>query len=196
MTTISVSSTIGITLIPPLDTNPVVIEAGVTISSSIGTAVLANYGTAGSFIIQNDGSISAPDSTAGIGIDLTPGGSVTNAASGVIAGAVDGVYVSGGGGTVNNSGSIVGSLHNGVYLIGGGGSVINAASGSISGNHGVDIAGTAGTPWSIMPAEIFADSEGVACSVLADPVTNAASGFVYGYTRTAVYIGGSVGTVS
>jgi hypothetical protein len=84
MTTISNSTTLGITLSFPTYVNPIVIDPSVTISNS-GNAV---YASTGSWTIQNDGTISSPTA---VGVYLIPGGSVTNAASASIMGGKDGV---------------------------------------------------------------------------------------------------------
>jgi len=63
VTTISNSTTIGITLSSPTYLNPIVIAPGITISNA-GNAV---YASSGSWTIQNDGTVSSVDSA---GIDL------------------------------------------------------------------------------------------------------------------------------
>ncbi len=137
MTTISNSTTIGITLTPASYSNPVVVNSGVTVANS-GYAV---SGIGESWTIQNDGKIS---STSAFSVLLLAGGSVTNAASGSIAGSA-GIAIFGTTGTVVNSGGIAGTTFAGVYL-GSGGLVTNAASASITGGQtGVEITRGAGT---------------------------------------------------
>jgi hypothetical protein len=74
MTTISASSTIGISLSTPSYFNPVIIDQGVTISNQ-GVGVLASSGL---WTIQNSGSIDA-GGTSGAGIRLSDGGLISNA---------------------------------------------------------------------------------------------------------------------
>src|SRR3984957_16226326 len=160
MTTISNSTTAGITLSSPSDVNPIVVNPGVSVSG-IGTAI---YAPGGSWTIQNSGTISSAEA-----IDLRTGGSVTNAAVGSIKGTLVGVAIYGSAGTVVNSGGISGtttSLGRGVYL-GAGGSVTNAASASIRGGSGtgttaigVDL-GAAGSVTNAVSASIKGDHFGV-----------------------------------
>ena len=86
MTTISASSTIGITLSVPSYTNPVVVNPGVTISSAGGGLSAAS----GSWTIQNDGTV-AGNTTANPGIELEAGASVTNQSGAVISGLLEAV---------------------------------------------------------------------------------------------------------
>jgi T5SS/PEP-CTERM-associated repeat protein len=138
MTTITASSTVGITLSSSSYTNPVVINPGVTISS-IGNGITAS---ASAWTIQNYGTI-AGSPTSGVGIYLSAGGSVTNYSSGSISG-FTGIYDSQALSVVN-FGSIVGPLGGGIVLDSGG-SVNNATSASvILGVDGVEISGSAGT---------------------------------------------------
>src|SRR5258708_2043796 len=138
MTTISSSTTIGITLTSPAYTNPIVVDPGVTITNS-GNAV---YAPSGYWAIQNGGTISTAN---GRGIYLFSG-AITNAATGSIAGGLVGIKLAGNGGTVLNSGVIAGTGTAGVGVgLYGGGIVSNAASGSIRGTAiGVKLALTAG----------------------------------------------------
>jgi hypothetical protein len=117
MTTISSSTTVGITLTSPTDVNPIVINSGVTVSNKSGTAV---YASGGSWTIQNSGRIS---------------------------GTVDGIYLKGGGAVVNSGTiSATGTYAVGGVILGAGGSITNAASASIKGTYfGVEIFGGAGT---------------------------------------------------
>ena len=198
MTTISASTTLGIVLNPTSYSNPVVVEAGVTISkSSGGSAVVGNHGSSGSFIIQNYGVIAAPVSGYVAGVSLAPGGSVTNAAAGTITGGYFGVMFSGGLGTVVNDGSIAATrtiLNTveqvaAVYLSAGG-SVINGASASItvgldggSGSlpSGVRIGGADGLVVnSGRIADTGADGIGVEFFGTGGSITNAASATIFG----------------
>jgi hypothetical protein len=135
MTTISASNTLGIFLDPATYSNPIVIASHVTVSNGTGAAVSTSPGFAEPFAVQNNGYISASSN----GVNLAPGGSVTNAVSASITAGRYGVSISGGLGTVANYGSIVAFI--GVDL-NGGGSVTNAAAGWITGIDGVLLAGT------------------------------------------------------
>ncbi len=138
MTTISNSTTVGITLNSAIYVNPVVVDSGVTISNS-GNAV---YAASGYWAIQNGGSIEGSANSGTNGVYLKDGGSITNAASASIMGG-NGVYIRSGG-TVVNSGSIAGTwVLGGGVILSGGGSVTNTASASIYG--GVFFMGGAGT---------------------------------------------------
>ncbi len=128
MTTISVGKTLGIVLNQATYTNPVVIDAGVTVSNSLGAAITTYHGSVATFAIRNNGAISGTT----FGVYLTPGGSVTNAAGASITGASYAIYITNGAGTVVNNGNIVGAPSFGVFLHAGG-SVTNAASGTITG---------------------------------------------------------------
>src|ERR1700688_1232199 len=97
MTTISSSTSAGITLSSPPDVNPIVVNPGVSVSG-IGTAIYAPGGLWG---IQNNGTISSAEA-----IELLAGGSVTNAAVGLIRGTLVGVAIYNSAGTVVNSGGI------------------------------------------------------------------------------------------
>jgi hypothetical protein len=136
MTTISNSTTIGITLTSPAYVNPIVINPGVTVYGGNGV-----FASTGSWTIQDNGGISG----AVDGIYLM-GGADTIVNSGTIAGADgDGVEITGGAGTVVNSGTIAGAGDVGV-LLGAGGSVNNAASASITGRYwSVEVTNSVGT---------------------------------------------------
>jgi hypothetical protein len=145
VTTITSSSTIGINLNPASYTNPVVIGAGITITNPFyPNALYTSSSSTTSFIIQNDGTIDGSD----IGVYLVPGGSVTNATTGSIAGTNTGVEISEGAGTVVNNGNIISVLTGGYTTTGigvnllSGGSVTNTSDASIVGGYfGVDISG-------------------------------------------------------
>jgi Ca2+-binding RTX toxin-like protein len=204
MTTITSSTTIGITLSSPTYTNPIVVNPGVTISTSSGNAI---YAASGYWAIQNGGTIS---STGTYGIDLLAGGSVTNAASATISGYNDGIDIKGAAGTVVNSGDIAGATLDGVYLfngglvsnaavitgsaygvaLGSGGSVTNAASATISGGiDGVYVAGASGT---VVNSGSIATNSNYGVKLLAGgTITNAASATIYGYKYGVGAIGGA-----
>src|SRR5581483_2396509 len=65
-------------------------------------------GGAGAGALINAGSITASNTTSGIAANLNDGGSLTNAASGLIAGGKIGVEMAGGAGAVSNYGSMAG----------------------------------------------------------------------------------------
>ena len=136
MTTISASKTLGVVLNPASYTNPIIIEAGVTISNSAGSDAVSVSGSAYFFTLQNDGTISGSDTSSGVGVYLAPGGSVTNTVLGSIAGGYHGVYMRVGSAMVVNEGTIAGTgAARGIGVEVGGGSVTNAASASITGGR-------------------------------------------------------------
>src|SRR5271168_3831907 len=104
MTTIAASTTLGLALDPASYTAPVVIGAGVTVTNNDGDAITIS-GAAYYFAIQNVGTISGAGTY--LGIYLLPGGSITNAASGSIAG-YSAIEITGGVGIVANAGNILG----------------------------------------------------------------------------------------
>jgi len=141
MTTITVGTTAGLSLTSPSYTNPVVVDSDVMISNNANTGN-GVYATTDYWVIQNNGSITSA-STFGDGISLLSG-SITNAATASISGAVDGIDI-GGVGTVVNDGRIASTdtFVIGTYLLGGtyplgvhlgSGAVTNAASASITGS--------------------------------------------------------------
>ena len=79
MTTITTNSTTGIVLTSPSYANPVVVDAGVTISNIGGNAISADTGT---WTVQNGGSIATNTATV-VGIGLGAGGAITNQTGGV-----------------------------------------------------------------------------------------------------------------
>src|SRR5579871_6530959 len=138
MTTISESSTYGIYLNAAHDTNPVVIQPGVSITYEGGDAVAAYYGN---WTIVHAGYV-ANFGYYGSSIYLGGGGGVTNEAAGVIAApasTLSAIYITGGSGSVTNYGKI----NAGIWLEGGGG-VVNASGGTITstgtyGGYGVGL---------------------------------------------------------
>src|SRR5215470_10637718 len=146
MTTITASTTIGVDLTSPTFVNPVLINAGVTVSNS-GDAIAAG---SGSWTLQNRGRVSGTGAYAN-GIDLAAGGVVTNFATGLITGSSDGVRVVYAAGTVINYGSIAGLSVGPGYLglgveLRSGGAITNKSGGTISGvASGISVYGAAGT---------------------------------------------------
>src|SRR5687768_360892 len=119
-----------------------------TAPSHNGDAIYGQAGTAWSVI--NKGTIvSNTGNASSAGIHLKSGGTVSNQATGAIAGQLAGIFIEGAAGTVSNSGTIAGNAGHGIYL-GGGGRVTNGKSGSpaalISGAfNGVVVTGGSGT---------------------------------------------------
>ena len=158
MTTITASTTIGISLSSPSYANPVVIDPGITVSGTVAGV----YAGSGSWTIRNAGSVAGTGSY-GYGVKLASGGSVTNASSAAITGGYRGVAILGGAGTVVNDGGIssTGSSGRGVYLESVG-SVTNAASASVAGSYiGVDLA-AGGSVVNATSASITSGYRGVA----------------------------------
>ena len=188
MTTITANSTIGVYLTSPTYTNPIVINPGVTISStsSTGTGV---YATTGYWAIQNNGIVTSSN---GMGVELSSG-SITNAASASITGAVSGVEVTGVG-TVVNDGSIAATGTGGLGVGLGSGSVTNAASASITGDgDGVAVfgAGTVVNDGSIAATGTYGTGVDLTGG---GSVTNAASASITGSAYGVLFVDGS-GTV-
>jgi T5SS/PEP-CTERM-associated repeat protein len=164
MTTITANSTVGIYLTSPADTNPVVINKGVTISSTLNGV----YGFTGAWTIVNYGSITAPNYS---GVYLGAGGTVTNAASASISG-FNGIDITGGVGDVVNSGSIAGlSPTSFGVVLATGGSVTNQSGGTISGYTGVGL-GSGGTVTNAASASISGVYEGIFFYAAAGSVVN------------------------
>jgi VCBS repeat-containing protein len=188
MTTISNSTTIGITLTSPTDVNPIVVNPGITVANTgIGYGI---YASGGFWTIQNDGKISSADRD---GVFLISGGSVTNAASASITGYGDGVACDGVAGTVVNSGKIAGAVDWGVGLFAGG-LVTNAASASITGGFaGVVMFGAGTVLNSGSVAGVGTTGVGVSLNA-GGSVTNAASAAITG-AGSGVGIFHSAGTV-
>jgi hypothetical protein len=101
MTTITSSTTIGITLSSASYVSPIVVDPGVTVANGQS----AVYAASGVWTLQNNGTISSTDRD---GVYLKAGGSVTNAASGSITGLRAGVYALTGPATIINNGVIKG----------------------------------------------------------------------------------------
>ena len=190
MTTITASTTLGLTLTPAGYTSPVVIAPGVSISKSFGGygGGYAIYNLYGAFAILNYGAIAGLGSRLGFGVYLYPGGSVTNAAAASIIGRDDGVLIRGTSGTVVNDGSIAGtdSFGIGIQLLDASGLVTNDDNASISGySRGVLIDGvaTSAARTVINAGRIGATGTGGAGIYLANggSVTNASSGSISGH---------------
>ena len=143
MTTITANSTVGLYLSLPSYSNPVVIDPGITVSSS-AAAVSASGGT---WTLQNGGTLTG-GATYGAGIVFqSVAGVITNQSSGAINGDI-GILAAGSAVTVVNGGSIQGNTQTGwgIYLQAGG-SVTNQNAGLISG--AVAIAGS-GAPLTVV----------------------------------------------
>lgn len=94
-----------------------------TVSSSQHYGI-ALRGTGSS--INNSGSISGYGGSAGYGVELDAGGTLTNTSAGFITGGEDAIIVNGAAGTINNSGRIISTFDDGIGLFAGG-SVVNNA---------------------------------------------------------------------
>lgn len=167
--------------------------ASASIAGADGIA-MGGFSTASAETMVNDGRIEGT-SAYGYGVDLSPGGSVTNAASASITG-VRGVEISGGAGTVANYGSIAGTGTSGIGIyLRAGGLVTNATSALITGiAEGVFINGGAGTvanDGSI--AGTGTNGRGVEL-FSGGSVTNTALASIAG-TRYGVIVAGGVGVV-
>jgi hypothetical protein len=134
--------------------NPITFGTGTDINVSSGTGIGVYGSNAQSWRATNEGAINGHL----YGVDLTAGGSVTNAAGATISGGHAGFYypyflqygggvrIDGGVGTVTNAGTISSlGLYGGKFAVylGAGGSVTNEAGATISGY--TEIAGGAGT---------------------------------------------------
>ncbi len=102
--------TTGIVLTNPTTQNPATLAAGGYVTNTkpvyLGDAV---YGTiAAAWNFTNLGRINATRSLSS-GVDFRAGGTVTNGAGDLIAGAASGVQIDGSAGTVTNSGTISGT---------------------------------------------------------------------------------------
>jgi hypothetical protein len=125
-TTISGSYTTGITLSNPATQNPATISDTGNIDTTSASAL---YGTnVAPWSVYNGGTVIGHSR----GVFLTAGGTVSNAASGLISSLYRGVDVTGGSGIITNAGSIAGGTLQGVRLANGG-VVTNLAGGTISG---------------------------------------------------------------
>ncbi len=221
MTTL-VSTTNGVVLTDPPDSNPVVIKQGTTITDATGGEnAIAAY--TGIWTIQNAGTVEAAG-TSGAAVYLVSGGTVTNQTTGVIGYAssnLGAIYIQQGAGTVTNfglinagvwlqsggavtnqtGGRIISRSTSGGYGVGlnAGGAVTNA--GTISGPFvGIDESQGGGTVTNELGGTITGNYAGVLMGFVgqAGPggryVTNQAGGTIIG--DTGVLAGGAVATVT
>jgi hypothetical protein len=182
MTTISASSTLGITLSVPAYANPVVVEQSVTVSNDgIGISAPTGFWT-----IQNSGSI-----TGTFGVALSLGGYVNNVASASITGSIAGVLVTGATGTVVNTGLIFGSGGPGVLVLNEIGRVVNGGLISSGANAGVSMG--EGSVSNQSSGTITSPGQGIG---IAGPATVVNAGQIIGGTY-GVHVGiGGAGTVA
>jgi autotransporter passenger strand-loop-strand repeat protein len=182
MVTSQITGTIttGIVLTSAGFTNPVTVARGAYVSNS-GVGISA----ATAWTIDNFGTVASTELA--FGIDLSAGGSVTNAAgAGIIA--YGGVSVAGGAGTVMNAGTIQADGFAGISLADGG-SVTNAAQGSI---YSIEYAGVYANGASASLdnlGTLGGDRFGV---IFRDggAVTNSAGASIYSVMGEAVYLDG------
>lgn len=127
-------------------------EAGGVITNAAGGTIVSPWiaihfgdtaGTTVSFgTVLNSGTIESTGATAGDGILLSQGGTLANAAGGLIAGHY-GVAVRGGAGTITNAGTIVGAGSSGAAVsLSAGSTLVNA--GTIANSGGTAVALTGG----------------------------------------------------
>jgi hypothetical protein len=176
-TTISVSTSVGVSLTTPSQ-NPLVVTDTASVDVSSGNAVYGSNAYAWS--VYNAGLLNAASSTA---IDLTAGGTVTNAVSGLISGSTTGVIL-GAAGSAANEGTILGGSVYGIDLSAGG-MVTNAASALIQGF--VDGVITGGTATMVNSGTIVGPGF-AAVEVATGSVTNTGTGTIsgpYGIVATA-----------
>ena len=184
MTTITASSTVGISLSSPAYTNPVVVDPGVTIYG-FDHALFANSGY---WTIQNDGTLTGH---LGDGIYLGAGGIVTNVSGARISAYSAGVGISNAAGTVINAGSIASGRY-GVYLTQGG-ALTNQSGGAISGLYQALF--DRGAPAAVDNAGKLAGARGGIHATSALTVTNRSGGTISGGYGISVAFG-AIGTVS
>ena len=138
----TISSASGPLTLTPADNPLDITNTGSVTTTSSGTTAIYG-GTAATWTITNAGLVS---SSAGDGVVLEDGGSVTNNSTGTIRGDQYGVVFNNGPGTVTNSGSISSALGVDSVIVdfGDGGSLTNLAGGTLTGGN-VFIEGAVGT---------------------------------------------------
>ena len=169
----TISSATGPLTLTTADNPLFITSTGAVTTTGSGTNAIYG-GTAATWTITNAGVVS---SSAGDGIVLEDGGSVTNNSTGTIKGDQYGIVFNAGPGTVTNSGSISSAL--GVDSVavdlGDGGSLTNLAGGTITGGN-VFINGAVGT---VTNSGIIAtDSEDGVELAAGGSVTNNAGGSI------------------
>ncbi len=182
MTTIIASTTIGVNLDLPAYTSPVAIAPGVTVSNpAFPYAVYATLSVP-PVTLQNYGTITASGRA---GVYLAPGGVVTNAAAGFIAGRNAAIEIATHGGIVVNYGRILGSRLTAIDLPSGG-TIINELHGRIFGNNlgvsvgtiGSTIAGTVLNAGVITGGSYSDNNEGAGVAVYESSFAGATGGVV------------------
>ena len=195
--TISGAYLSGVTLSDALNTNPVSIALGATISSTTGAAVTAT-GTS-DWTIDNFGQVaSTAAGTLGVGIALgTAGGTITNEAGAAIKGTAYGIQGSVAAtvvsaGTIAATGTATGS---GILLPGG--AVMNGAGAVISGGlNGINLTGT-GVVVNYGTAFGSSGSGALLSSALFNNANSAlVSGYSFGVTASSISTIINQGTIS
>ncbi len=197
MTTITANTTTGIVINATNTasyTNPIVINAGVTITRNVAGPADAFAAYAGFWTVDNKGTISSVNPNAGV--YLLDGGTVTNTTSASISGAF-GVEISFSSAAVVNNGSIAGNARKGagVWLERGGyiGNRVGASiRGAVDGVHIQYYAGTVINGGTIAGTSATYSSFGAYLD-FGGKVSNKTAGLVRG--DTGIKISGHVGTV-
>lgn len=171
-------------------------SAGLITSYFIGVAIAAG----GS--IANAGTISGTGTRHGFGIVLPNGGSVSNAANGVVSGAVDAILALRQAATVVNQGLVSGASAAGIYLFAGG-NVTNTSGATISGGvDGIIAKQTVSTvinQGSISGAAnygIFIGGGGIVSNASTGSILGAKSGIKTGGTTAVTIENAAGGTIS